>query len=46
LFQVVAEELVELHEAGTAVLQPACEALVEFGSHRLRNRVVSGVPDQ
>ena len=43
---MVAEELIELHEIDTALLQPVCEALVELGSHRLRQRVVGGVADQ
>jgi hypothetical protein len=46
LLKVVAEELIELRKTHAVLLQPACEALVELGSHRLRQCVVGGVADQ
>ena len=46
LLEVVAEDLVQLDELGPVLLQPGCEALVEVGAGRLRQRVVGGVADQ
>ena len=43
---MVAEELVQLDELGAVLLQPGCEALVELGAGRLRQRLVGGVADQ
>ncbi len=46
LLEVVADELVLLDQPGTALLQPAPEALVQLGPRRLRQRLVGGVPDE
>ena len=46
LLEVVAEDLVQLDELGPVLLQPGCEALVELGAGRFRQRVVGGVADQ
>jgi hypothetical protein len=46
LLQVVAEELVQLDELGSVLLQPAGVALVQVSPHRLRKRVVGSVADQ
>src|SRR5439155_21596970 len=36
LFEVVAEDLVQLDELGPVLLQPGCEALVQLGAGRFR----------
>jgi hypothetical protein len=46
LLEVVAEELVQLDQLLLTLLQPAGEALVQLGTERLRERVVSGITDQ
>ena len=46
LLEVVAEDLVQLDQLGAVLLQPGCEALVEVGAGRFRQRVVGGVADQ
>ncbi len=43
---MVAEDLVELDELAPVLLQPGCEALVELGARRFRERLVGGVTDQ
>ena len=46
LLEVVAEDLVQLHERRALLLQPLGEAFVQLGPSRLRQRVVCGVADQ
>ena len=46
LLEVVAEDLVQLDQLLSALLQPAGEALVQLRPGRLRERVVGGVTDQ
>src|SRR5829696_8804395 len=46
LLEVVAEDLVELDESGSGLLEPGREALVEVGAARLRDSVVGGVSDE
>ena len=46
LSEVVAEDLVQLNQVGSPLFQPDCEALVEFGAGRLRQRLVGCVADQ
>ncbi len=46
LLEVVAEDLVELDEVASALLDPRREALVEVGTLELRQRLVGGVADQ
>jgi hypothetical protein len=43
---VVPEDLVELHEVGTVLLEPAREPLVQLGARRFRQRVVGRVADE
>src|SRR4051812_38920929 len=46
LFKVPAGDLVDLGQAGSRVLEPAREPLVQLGAHRLGEAVVGGVADQ
>src|SRR5437763_4377633 len=46
LSEVVAEDLVEFNQFGSAFLQPGCEALVQLGADGLRQRLVSRVANQ
>ena len=46
LFEVVADDLVELDESARVPLEPVGEALVQVGARCLRQRVVGGVADQ
>ena len=46
LFEVVAEDLVQLDQLLSALLQPAGEALVQLRPGGFRERVVGGVADQ
>src|SRR5262249_50272578 len=46
LLEVIAEQLVELHDLCTLLLEPVREALVEVGARALRQRVVRGVPEE
>ena len=46
LLEVVAEDLVQLDQLVSALLQPGGEALVQLGPGRFRERVVGGVADQ
>src|SRR5439155_25606443 len=46
LLEVVAEDLVQLDELGAVLFEPGCEALVQLGADRFRQRLVGGVADQ
>src|ERR671925_263182 len=46
LFEVIANDLVQLDEPGRARRQPPREALMQLRAGRLRQRVVRGIPDQ
>ena len=46
LFEVIADDLVELNEVRAPLLEPRSEALVQFGAGRLRQRLVGGVANQ
>jgi len=46
LFEVVADDLVQLDELAPALIQPGCEALVKLSPRRFRQGLVRGVTDQ
>ena len=46
LLKVVADDLVQLDEVRRTPIEPLREPFVEFGTRRLRERLVSGVADQ
>jgi len=46
LLEVVPHDLVQLDELAPALLQPGCEAFVEFRARRLRQPVVGRISDQ
>ena len=46
LLEVVADDLVELHEVGAELGEPGSEALVQLGARGLRERFVRRVADQ
>ena len=46
LLEVVADDLVHLHELCAMSLQPVGEPLVQLPAGCLRQRVVRGIPDQ
>ena len=43
---MVADDLVQLHELGSVLLEPVRETLVQLGPSRLRQRVIGGIADQ
>ncbi len=45
-FEMMTEELVQLHELGSVLLQPARETRVQLCTGRLRQRLVGGVAQQ